>query len=114
MDICDLDLLQPFFSQEVEVHTTVEVFHELPPAHRTQYLNFSKEGKLYLHTLSGEEHITLYAQNHPCVFSTTDKTAIYLALKLDVIVISSDSNIRKYGPLKAVDKHSMLWIIDNL
>lgn len=114
MEICALELLVPFFSQEVNVHTTMDVFLEMPEEYQEQYERFARDGKLELHNLSGEDHQVLHAQNHPSVFSAADKTAFYLALKLGITVISSDCSIRQYEPLNAVSQHGILWIIECL
>lgn len=46
--------------------------------------------------------------------SDPDRTVLYLANKLDAMVLSSDKRVREVAKNKEIEYHGMLWIFDQL
>ncbi|MDR1369894.1 MAG: hypothetical protein LBJ72_07185 [Dysgonamonadaceae bacterium] len=114
IDLHDLKLTNLLFSLELEIHTSLDVFNELY-AHQQDILSaFHSVGKLTIHNISAEDRINMRRQNYPKSLSENDKTVLYLAEKIDAMVLSSDKAVRIYARKKSVEYHGMLWIFDRL
>lgn len=114
IDLCDLEITQPFFALDLEIHTSVDVFNELYPEQQ-QILNaYQAVGKLVIHSISENDRRTIMASEYPRSLSEMDKTVLHLALKLDAIILSSDKAVRNYGKLKKIEYHGLIWIFDEL
>jgi hypothetical protein len=112
IDLYDLDLTSKFFSLELEFHTSLDVVNELY-LHQQQLLSaFQSVGKLIVHNIKAEERNEMINTNYPKSLSESDKTVLYLASKLNAIVISSDKMVRNTAKNNAINYHGMLWIFD--
>ena len=114
IDIYELDLTNIFFSLNMNVHTSVDVFNELYLTQQYSLQLFIKEGRLMLHSLDANDRLIIQAEGYPRSLSENDKTVLHLAGKLGAMVLSSDASVRKYAKKKAVEYHGMLWIFDKL
>jgi len=69
---------------------------------------------LSVHNIQPDERIKIREENFPKSLSENDKTVIFLAGKLQAMILSSDKAVRKYAKEKAIEYHGMLWIFDKL
>jgi len=114
IDLHDLKLTNLLFSLELEIHTSLDVYNELY-SHQQDILSaFLLVEKLTIHNLSAEDRVNMQKQNYPKALSENDKTVLFLAEKIDAIVLSSDKAIRTYAKKKSIEYHGMLWIFDKL
>lgn len=114
IDLYELKLTAPFFSLDIEVYTSVDVFNELYTEQKEVLKAFEAVGKLKVHNILSEERIEIGNMHYPKSLSTSDRTVLYLAHKLNAIVISSDKQVRKNAKLRVIEYHGMLWIFDML
>lgn len=114
IDLYDLELTTQFFGLELEFHTSLDVLNELY-LHQQQLLSaFQSVGKLIVHNIKADERTEIINTNYPKSLSESDKTVLYLAAKLNAIVISSDKTVRNTAKKNAIDYHGMLWVFDQL
>jgi rRNA-processing protein FCF1 len=112
IDLYDLELTNQFFSLELEFHTSLDVVKELY-IHQQQLLSaFQSVGKLIVHNIKAEDKNEIIKINYPKSLSESDKSVLFLASKLNAIVISSDKTVRNTANKNAIDYHGMLWIFD--
>ena len=114
IDLHDLKLTTLLFSLNLDIHTSLDVYNELYP-HQQEILSaFHSVGKLTIHNLSAEDRKNIQKQNYPKALSENDKTVLFLAEKINAIVLSSDKAMRNYAKRKSIEYHGMLWIFDKL
>ncbi len=114
IDLYNLELIKNFFLLELEVHTSKDVFNELYDYQQDALREFIVVGKLIVHTLQDFERSDLLKLGLPKSLSQNDKTVIYLAIKLNAKILSSDNLVRKQAGERAIECHGMLWILDQL
>ena len=114
IDLHDLKLTNNLFSLKLDIHTSLDVFNELYSHQQDILLAFHSVGKLTIHNISAEDRINIQKKNYPKALSETDKTVLFLAGKIDAIVLSSDKVVRAYAKKKSIEYHGMLWIFDKL
>lgn len=114
IDLHDLNLTNLLFSLGLEVHTSLDVFNELYPYQQNLLLAFHSVGKLFIHNISAKERIEIQKQNYPRALSENDKTVLFLAEKMEAMILSSDKAVRNYAGKKSIEYHGMLWILDRL
>ena len=114
IDLYDLKLTNSLFSLGLDIHTSLDVFNELYSHQQDILLAFHSVGKLTIHNISAEDRINIQTQNYPKSLSETDKTVLFLAEKIDAIVLSSDKAVRTCAKKKSIEYHGMLWIFDKL
>lgn len=113
IDLYDLDLTVKFFSLDIEVHTSLDVLNELYQIHRKLLEAFISVDKLIIHNIQPDERLMISNTNYPKSLSEVDKTVLFLANKLDAIVLSSDKAVRTYAKNQTIDFHGLLWIFDH-
>jgi hypothetical protein len=114
IDLHDLKLTNLFFSLELDLHTSLDVFNELYPHQQDVLLAFHSVGKLTIHNIPEDDRINMQRQNYPKSLSENDKTVLFLAEKIDAMILSSDKAVRNYAKKKSIEYHGMLWIFDRL
>jgi hypothetical protein len=114
IDLIDLKITAPFFSLDIEVHTTIDVWNELYESHQETLKAYQSVDKLTIHILEEHEIDELIEMRYPKSLSPADQTVIYIAEKLDAILLSSDKAVRNFSKSKAIDHHGMFWIFDQL
>lgn len=114
IDVIDLQLTARFFGLDLEIHTTVDVFNELYPNQQQILQAHQQSEKLIIHILSREEQQEILEENFPASLSPEDCSVIYIARKLEAIVLSSDKSVRNYAKKKSIDYHGMIWLFDQL
>ncbi len=114
IDIYELQLTTEFFSLGLDIHTSFDVFMEVHEHQKELLKAFQTMGKFTIHNISQEERLEILKSNYPKSLSDNDKTVLYLAEKLEAIVISSDKTVRHCAKKKTIEYHGMLWIFDRL
>lgn len=114
IDLCDLQLTVLFFNLELEVHTSVDVLNELYEYQRQILFDFQSVGKLRAHNISEAEKIKILSTPYPRSLSDSDKTVLFLASKLEAMVLSSDKTVRNEAKRNSIPYHGMIWIFDQL
>ena len=114
IDLFYLDLTTEVFSLQLEIHTSVDVIFELYKEQQDHLAVFISNGKLTTHNLTAEERNKIQTFNYPRSLSDSDKIVLYLASRLNAMVLSSDKTIRNTAKNKAIDYHGMIWIFDQL
>jgi len=112
IDLHDLNLTISFFSLDLEVHTSLDVFNELYPEQQNLLKAFISVNKLTIHNLLEIDRLEILEAGYPRFLSEMDKTVLHLAKKYNVTVLSSDKLVRNYAKSQAIDYHGMLWIFD--
>jgi len=114
IDLHDLDLTVAFFSLDLEIHTSLDVYNELYPEQKTVLNAFLSVDKLHIHNINAKSRLEIMATAYPLGLSEVDKTVLYLAQKYDALVISSDKAVRNFAKKLTIDYHGMLWIFDQM
>jgi len=114
IDLYDLQLTAPFFSLDLEIHTSVDVLNELYENQQQMLFAFQSVGKLTAHNITEEEKIEILSTSYPRALSESDKTVLYLASKLNAMVLSSDRAVRNTAKKSVIPYHGMIWIFDQL
>jgi hypothetical protein len=114
IDLYELELSTEFFSLPLEIHTSLDVFNELFPQQQQVLKAFQSLGKLSVHNITMEDRMRIFSVTYPKGLSDNDKTVLYLAEKLQAIVLSSDKTVRNYAKRASIEYQGMLWIFDSL
>lgn len=114
IDLHELNLTDTFFSLELEIHTSLDVFLELYPEQQDILRVQEKSGKFSIHSISDEERAFIQALDLSKGLSETDKTVLFLAEKEDAMILSSDNHIRKVANQRSIERHGLIWIFDQL
>jgi hypothetical protein len=114
IDLMELRLLSHFFELDLQVNTTTDVFNELYPGQQELLRAYMSADKLCIHNILPEEWAEIALEKYPKSLSDSDKTVLFLAKKINAIVLSSDKTIRNYSKQNSVPFHGILWIFDKL
>lgn len=114
IELIDLKITSNFFSLNLEVHTTNNVSNELDEDQKELLFAYRTVEKLYVHILEDEDEKEMIALKFPKRLSKQDQTVIYLAQKLDALILSSDKPVRNSAKSLSIDHHGMFWIFDQL
>jgi predicted nucleic acid-binding protein len=114
IDLYDLQITSQFFSLDLEIHTSVDVLKELYENQQQMLQAFQSVGKLTAHNISEEEKEIILSSRYPKSLSESDKTVLYLATKLNALVLSSDKTVRSCAKNNSIEYHGMIWIFDQL
>jgi len=114
IDLIDLKITSPFFQLELEVHTSNNVWDELDEDSKELLSAYRSVSKLKLHFLDEEAGLEMEAMDFPKRLSKQDQTVIYLAQKLEAMILSSDKAVRNFAKSRSVEYHGMFWVFDQL
>ena len=114
IDLIELRLTSEFFKLPIEIHTSLDVYNELYPEQKEILKAYSSVGKLKIHNLTSLDKAEIQKIKFPKSLSENDKTVIYLAGKIEAMVISSDKAVRNFAKSISVEYHGMLWIFDQV
>ena len=114
IDLIELKITAPFFKLDIEVHTTIDVWNELFDIQQETLNAYQSVGKLTIHILGEEEIEEIDGLNYPRSLSPQDRSVIYIAEKLDALLLSSAIAVRNFAKSIAFDHHGMFWILDQL
>lgn len=114
IDLYELEIVNVFFSLELEVHTTLNVLNELSDPQRQILEAYISVKKLIVHNLQETDFIEIFQANYPKSLSQADKSVLHIAAQLRACVLSSDKVVRNYAKNKDIECHGMLWIFDRM
>jgi len=114
IDLYNLKLTNLLFSLDLDIHTSLDVYNELHLYQQDILAAFHSVGKLTIHNILAEDRIYIQRQNYPKSLSESDKTVLFLAEKIDAMVLSSDKVVRSCAKKKSIEYHGMLWVFDRL
>lgn len=114
IDVIELGLAELFFNLHIEIHTTLDVINELYPSQQHVLEQFIDAKKLSVHCLTEVEMLEMNTMVLSKSLSQVDRTVLFLAQKIDAIVISSDKLVRNSAKGKSIEYHGMLWVFDEL
>ncbi|TAL59186.1 MAG: hypothetical protein EPN88_17600, partial [Bacteroidetes bacterium] len=114
IDLIELRLTSHFFGLQIEIHTSLEVYHELYPEQQELLKAYQSIGKLIVHNITQEERIQIQNIRFPRSLSEIDKSVILLAQKYNAMILSSDKAVGNYARERSIEFHGMLWIFDSL
>jgi len=117
--LIDLELAGLFdlwFQLDVETHTTDLIRSELEVGGHGQALAYFKSGQVREHGLSFEEleQVSELEREVGSKAKFNDCSVLFLAMKLDAILISGDKALRGAGKARHVEVHGTIWIMDQL
>lgn len=114
IDLYDLELVNYFFTLNLEIHTTTTVLNELYSEQQQVLFAYKSVNKLTIHNLEEQDFIDIYKENYPKSLSETDKSVLHVANKINACVLSSDKALRNCAKNKQIEYHGMIWIFDKL
>lgn len=114
IDVIELQLTAKFFGLALEIHTTRDVFDELYPEQQQILQAYQVNSKLTIHILSPTEKLALLEDSFPKALTPEDRSVVFIAQKLNAIVLSSDKPVRNVAKKLAIEYHGMIWIFDQL
>lgn len=117
--LIDLELAGLFdlwFQAGIETHTTDLIRAELEKGGHAQALAYFESGHVREHRLSFEEIMAVSELEREIGSKAkfNDCSVIFLAQKLDAMLISGDKPLRKAGMERRIEVHGTLWIFDLL
>lgn len=109
-------LFDLWFKTGIETHTTDLIRAELEKGSHTQAVSYFMSGQVVEHALSFDE-IMVVSELEREVGSKAkfnDCSVLYLAMKLNAMLISGDKPLREAGKERRIEVHGTLWILDQL
>lgn len=114
IDILELGISSNFFQLELEIHTTYEVWDELDGGQQEVLKAYRTVGKLTVHILEAADLEKMSSIHYPKALSSPDKSVLFVAEKLEALLLSSDGVIRKYAKKEKIKTHGLFWVFDKL
>lgn len=114
IDLIELKIIADFFNLALEVHTTVDVMNELFSDHQEILKAYESGSKLTIHNLKENQIKEIQEMAFPKSLSSQDRSVIYLASKLQAILLSSDKVARNHAGRLSIEYHGMFWVFDRL
>jgi len=114
LDLVDLDLLDLFFTLNLEVYTTSSVIDEIiTDEHKNQVDIYLENERLMIDDEGSFETITELS-NQFTGLSFTDCSVLELAKRKDAVLLSADGKLRKVSRKEGITVRGTLWIIEAL
>lgn len=114
IDLINMELLDVFFQLPFEMHTSEDILVELYDHQVHALRTFSSNNQLHIYAFSPEERSQIEKSNSSRRLSPQDKGVIFLANKLQAILLSSDALVRKTATADKIEVHGAFWILDKL
>jgi hypothetical protein len=114
IDLYVIGLTEVFFLLEMEVHTTIDVLAELYAVQKQALQPFLEKGSLTAHNMEEVDRVAIATANYPKSLSVGDQTVLYIAEKINAIVLSSDKVVRNVAGARSLECHGLFWIFDEL
>lgn len=109
-------LFDLWFQTGIETHTTDFIREELDIGGHVQALAYFQSGQVRAHGLTFEEIVAVSDLEREIGSKAkfNDCSVLFLALKLDAMLLSGDKPLRKASKDKQIEVHGTLWIFDQL
>jgi hypothetical protein len=115
IDLVNGGLLDIWFQLGIETHTTDLVLRQVRADRQGQAVEaFVKAGLLIIDTLTGEQVLQMMREFGHLPVGIEDQSVLFLAMKLDAILITGDRRLRLESLRKNLEVRGMLWILDEL
>lgn len=114
IDLHELQLTEQFFGLDIEVHTSIDIINELYYVQQQVLAAYRSVKKLTVHNLKEEDIVVIQQKKYPKSLSDSDKSVLFIAEKLNAMLISSDKTVRNTAKNNAIPYHGMIWIFDAL
>jgi len=112
IDLHYVQLTVHLFSIGLSIYTTQEVFDELNDDQQATLRQWDKSGLFVLYKFEATEHEELESFTISKKLSFNDHTVIYLAEKLQSIVLTGDNKLKQTCLKRNIDAHGLFWILD--
>lgn len=116
IDLLKIDLVEEFFELEYGFHVAdLVIDNEVLEENATQLELLISSGQLTRHRFSSEELgeiLTLF--NELMRLSVPDCSCLFLARKLDAVLLTGDAALRRVAEQEAIEVHGILWVLDEL
>src|SRR5690606_5831537 len=99
---------------DLEIHTTYEVWDELNEDQQEILKAYQSVAKLTVHILEPSDKKELSAISYPRGLSPADISVLFVAEKIDAMLLSSDGTVRKFARKRSINTHGLFWILDQL
>ncbi len=115
IDLVNGNLLDAWFQLNIETHTTDLVLRQVKKDRQGRVVeNYVRAGLLKIDSLSGEEVTQMRSEFGHLPVGIADQSVLFLALKLDAVLITGDRRVRIEGLKQELEVHGTLWILDAL
>jgi predicted nucleic acid-binding protein len=112
IDLLYLELLPHLFEVGYSIYTTQEVFDELLETQQEALNLFLVEKKLIIYCFNAKEYAELIQFKVSNRLSYTDHSVLFLAERLNAIVVTGDNLLRKLCEKRQLTVHGILWLFD--
>jgi predicted nucleic acid-binding protein len=112
IDLLEVEAVAHLFSLDMEVHTTDRVLLELYPEQEQELLKYHTRGDLILHQITDDDKAAINAANYNPGLSDADKSVLFLAGRVEAMVLTGDDLVRKNCHQSAIEIHGILWLLD--
>lgn len=115
IDLIKLDLIDQFFSLDLDFNTTDIILDELHTEQQETLKPYVKEGIFNIMSLSFDDLIEMNTlQLQRTQLSIQDCSAIVCSKKIGATLITSDNTLRKFAKKQNVDVCGHLWVFDQM
>jgi predicted nucleic acid-binding protein len=114
IDLMNVDALAAFFALGFEVHTTDFVINELDGDQQAQLLPFRGNGQLGVARFTDAEVKVFEVMATSVTIQFTDRSVIFLATRLNGMILSGDGNLWKECKARKLDVHGSIWVIEQI
>jgi predicted nucleic acid-binding protein len=113
--LANAGLLDVWFQLGIETHTTDLVIRQVKQLNQWRIITgFIQAGMLKVATMTGTELEQMFVEYAHLKIGVEDKTVLFLAVKLDAILVTGDRTVRIEGIKRKLEVRGVLWILDEL
>jgi rRNA-processing protein FCF1 len=109
IDLILLDLLPDLFSLGFKIHTTFAVLNELSTVQQNLV---EKSGSMLVHTFDSLELAEMELLKCTSALSFTDRTVLYVAMRIESIVFTGDKPLRRELESRDIEVHGIIWFFE--
>lgn len=110
IDLIYIGLCEELFEINLEIHTTIEVYDELNSKQQKFLDPYMANDFLTIHS-EKEKNLTQTIQSKRNL-SESDKSVLYLAIRLQAILLTGDNVLRKSSNQEKIEVHGIFWLLD--
>jgi len=112
IDLIKLQMLGFLFGITMEIHTSREVVDQLNRDQAERLNDFIHAGELQVYHLTQDEMESIESMESPRSLEITDKTIVFISLKLQAMVLSGDAPLRRFCESKSLEVKGIIWLFD--